>query len=208
MDSGKIVNHISTDAQNIAMSMTFLHNVWAAPLKIFIAIGLVVNELGVAALVGVVVLLVLIPANYVLAAKMGKFQKMGLGMVVCIICFLSSVWHFWSQLIWHKMIFCYKSRNILAVLFELFIANGQKIHYIPLLYDSYFICNFSTTNSSCTRSLIPRYFQLCFSIQLQVSVMIVWKTQMNCYREWNCSNSMLGKNGFVILLKKSVHVKS
>ena len=84
MDSGKIVNHISTDAQNIAMSMTFLHNGWAAPLKIFIAIGLVVNELGIAALIGVAVLLVLIPANYVLAAKMGKFQKMGLGMVVCI----------------------------------------------------------------------------------------------------------------------------
>ena len=91
MDSGKVVNHISTDAQNIAMSMTYLHNVWAAPLKIFIAIGLVVNELGVAAFVGVVVLLVLIPANYVLAARMGKFQKMGLGMVVCIICFLSSM---------------------------------------------------------------------------------------------------------------------
>ena len=81
MDSGQIVNHISTDAQNIAMSMTFLHNGWAAPLKIFIAIILVVNELGVAALVGVVVLLVLIPVNYILAAKMGKYQKIGLGMV-------------------------------------------------------------------------------------------------------------------------------
>ena len=84
MDSGQIVNHISTDAQNISMSMTFLHNGWAAPLKIFIAIILVVNELGVAALVGVVVLLVLIPANYILAAKMGKYQKIGLGIVAIV----------------------------------------------------------------------------------------------------------------------------
>ena len=81
MDSGQIVNHISTDSQNIAMSMTFLHNGWAAPLKLIIALILIVYDLGVAALLGFLVLLVLIPINYVLAAKMGKFQKIGLGTV-------------------------------------------------------------------------------------------------------------------------------
>ncbi len=81
MDSGQIVNHISTDTQNIAMSMTFLHNGWAAPLKLTIAFILIVYDLGVAALLGFLVLLVLIPINYVLAAKMGKFQKIGLGTV-------------------------------------------------------------------------------------------------------------------------------
>lgn len=82
MDSGQIVNHISTDTQNIAMSMTFLHNGWAAPLKILLALALVIYELGVAALLGFLVLLILIPLNYVLAAKMGKFQKIGLGKVM------------------------------------------------------------------------------------------------------------------------------
>ncbi|XP_028395271.1 ATP-binding cassette sub-family C member 9-like [Dendronephthya gigantea] len=79
MDSGQIVNHISTDTQNIALSMTFLHNIWAAPLKLVLALAFVVNELGVAAFLGFIVLLILIPINYVLAAKMGKFQKIGLG---------------------------------------------------------------------------------------------------------------------------------
>lgn len=79
MDSGQVVNHISTDAQNISMSMVFLHNGWAAPLKIFLALILIVNELGVAALLGFLVLLVLIPVNYILASKMGRFQKKGLG---------------------------------------------------------------------------------------------------------------------------------
>lgn len=79
MDSGQVVNHISTDAQNISMSMMFLHNGWAALLKIFLALMLTINELGVAALLGFLVLLVLIPVNYILAAKMGQFQKKGLG---------------------------------------------------------------------------------------------------------------------------------
>ena len=79
MDSGQIVNHISTDTQNIAMSMTFLHNGWAAPLKITLALILLINELGVAVLLGFLVLLVLIPINYFLAAKMGLYQKLGLG---------------------------------------------------------------------------------------------------------------------------------
>ena len=82
MDSGQIVNHISTDAQNITMSMTFLHNGWAAPLKIVIALGLIINELGVAGLLGFLVLAVLLPANYYLAKKMGMFQKVGLGMTM------------------------------------------------------------------------------------------------------------------------------
>jgi ABC-type multidrug transport system fused ATPase/permease subunit len=83
MDSGQIVNHISTDTQNISMSMTFLHHLWGAPLKLILAFILIVNELGVAALLGFVVLLVLIiPINYVLAAKMGRFQKIGLGTVL------------------------------------------------------------------------------------------------------------------------------
>ncbi|CAB4013021.1 ATP-binding cassette sub-family C member 9-like, partial [Paramuricea clavata] len=79
MDSGQIVNHISIDTQNISMSMTFLHHLWGAPLKVILAFILIVNELGVATLLGFVVLLVLIPINYVLAAQMGRFQKIGLG---------------------------------------------------------------------------------------------------------------------------------
>jgi hypothetical protein len=81
MDSGQIVNHISTDTQNIAMSMTFLHNAWAAPLKILLALVLLINELGVSVLLGFLVLLILIPINYVLASKMGNYQKIGLGTV-------------------------------------------------------------------------------------------------------------------------------
>ena len=81
MDSGQIVNHISTDTQNIAMSMMFLHNSWAAPVKILLALILLINELGVAVLLGFLVLLVLIPINYFLAAKMGMYQKVGLGTV-------------------------------------------------------------------------------------------------------------------------------
>ena len=78
MDSGQVVNHISTDTQNIAMSMLFVHNTWAAPLKILIALILLVNEVGMAGLLGFLVLTILLPINYVLAAKMGKYQKEGL----------------------------------------------------------------------------------------------------------------------------------
>ena len=81
MDSGQIVNHISTDTQNIALSITFLHNTWAAPLKMVLALAFIINELGVSALLGFFVLLILVPINYALAAKMGKFQKIGLGIV-------------------------------------------------------------------------------------------------------------------------------
>ena len=78
MDSGQIVNHISTDTQNIAMLMLFVHNTWAAPLKILIALILLVNEVGMAGLLGFLVLTILLPINYDLAATMGKYQKEGL----------------------------------------------------------------------------------------------------------------------------------
>lgn len=79
MDSGQIVNHISTDAQNITMSVTFLHNAWSAPLMLLLALAMIVNELGIAAVFGFLVLLILVPVNYYLATKMGIYQKKGLG---------------------------------------------------------------------------------------------------------------------------------
>ena len=78
MNSGQVVNHISTDAQNIAMSVMFIQNAWASPLKILIAVILLANEVGVAALIALVVLVVLLPVNYFLAAKMGLYQKKSL----------------------------------------------------------------------------------------------------------------------------------
>ena len=78
MDSGQVVNHISTDTQNIAMSMLFINNIWSAPFKIILALIFLLNEVGMAALLGFFVLTILLPINYVLAAKMGKYQKKGL----------------------------------------------------------------------------------------------------------------------------------
>ena len=56
----------------------FVHNTWAAPLKIMLILILLVNEVGMAGLLGFLVLIILLPINFVLAAKTGKYQKEGL----------------------------------------------------------------------------------------------------------------------------------
>ena len=71
---GEIVNLMSVDAQRLQDVCGYLWMVWSAPLQIGIAIWLLWNEMGVAVLAGLGVMIILFPLNGVLAAIQKKLQ--------------------------------------------------------------------------------------------------------------------------------------
>lgn len=71
---GEIVNLMSVDAQKLQDTPIFLHNIWSAPLQMILAIVFLWLELGPSVLAGVGVMVLLVPLNAVLTAKMRTFQ--------------------------------------------------------------------------------------------------------------------------------------
>ncbi|KAK0542683.1 hypothetical protein OC845_006498 [Tilletia horrida] len=68
--TGKITTMVSADATRMDMSAGFVHIAWIGPLQIIVAIGLLINNLGVSALVGLAVLLLGTPIQAIIVKRM------------------------------------------------------------------------------------------------------------------------------------------
>lgn len=76
--SGKITNLMTTDAESLQQICQQLHSLWSAPFRIAISIVLLYNQLGVASLVGSIVLVLMFPLQTFVISKMQKLTKEGL----------------------------------------------------------------------------------------------------------------------------------
>ncbi|KMT03936.1 hypothetical protein BVRB_8g187450 [Beta vulgaris subsp. vulgaris] len=76
--SGKITNMMTTDAESLQQICQSLHTLWSAPFRIIIAMVLLYRELGVASIVGALMLVLLFPIQTYVISKMQKLTKEGL----------------------------------------------------------------------------------------------------------------------------------
>ncbi|KAK0521189.1 hypothetical protein OC834_006756 [Tilletia horrida] len=73
--TGKITTMISADCTRIDMASGFFHVAWIGPCQIALAIGLLIHNMGVSALVGLGVLLLGTPVQAVIVARMIKTRR-------------------------------------------------------------------------------------------------------------------------------------
>ncbi|CAH8502356.1 unnamed protein product [Heterobilharzia americana] len=73
--TGSLVNYLTCDADRIVNLATSVHEIWAMPLQLLVAVSLLYRQLGLACLVGVGFLAVLLPLNRILATQIGKFSR-------------------------------------------------------------------------------------------------------------------------------------
>ncbi|KAF5194274.1 Abc transporter c family member 2-like [Thalictrum thalictroides] len=76
--SGKITNLMTTDAEALQQITQQLHGLWSAPFRIIISMVLLYNELGVASLIGSLMLVFMFPIQTYVISKMQKLSKEGL----------------------------------------------------------------------------------------------------------------------------------
>ncbi|KAJ9691135.1 hypothetical protein PVL29_013352 [Vitis rotundifolia] len=76
--SGKITNMMTTDANALQQICQQLHALWSAPFRIIIAMVLLYQQLGVASLLGSLLLLLMLPIQTFIISKMRKLSKEGL----------------------------------------------------------------------------------------------------------------------------------
>ncbi|XP_047948390.1 ABC transporter C family member 2-like [Salvia hispanica] len=76
--SGKITNLMTTDAEALQQICQSLHTLWSAPFRITIALVLLYQQLGVASLLGALLLVCLFPIQTLIISKMQKLTKEGL----------------------------------------------------------------------------------------------------------------------------------
>ncbi|XP_048799522.1 multidrug resistance-associated protein 1-like isoform X3 [Lagopus muta] len=73
--TGEMVNLISADAQQLMELIVNINLLWSAPFQIIMAVIFLWKELGPSVLAGVAVLLLVIPLNALIAAKVKTLQK-------------------------------------------------------------------------------------------------------------------------------------
>ncbi|XP_027190692.1 ABC transporter C family member 12-like [Cicer arietinum] len=76
--SGKLMNMITTDANALQQICQQLHGLWSAPFRIIIAMVLLYQQLGVASIIGSLMLVLIIPLQTFVISKMRKLTKEGL----------------------------------------------------------------------------------------------------------------------------------
>ncbi|KAL6214047.1 hypothetical protein ACLB2K_013485 [Fragaria x ananassa] len=76
--SGKITNLMTTDAEALQQVTQSLHTLWSAPFRITICMVLLYQELGVASLLGALMLVLMFPLQTFVISKMQKLSKEGL----------------------------------------------------------------------------------------------------------------------------------
>ncbi|XP_047166488.1 ABC transporter C family member 12-like [Vigna umbellata] len=76
--SGKLMNMITTDANALQQICQQLHGLWSAPFRITVAMVLLYQQLGVASLIGSLMLVLIIPLQTFVISKMRKLTKEGL----------------------------------------------------------------------------------------------------------------------------------
>ncbi|KAG0501841.1 hypothetical protein HPP92_001913 [Vanilla planifolia] len=76
--SGKITNLMTTDAESLQQICQQLHSLWSAPFRIVISLLLLYSQLGVASLVGSLILVLMFPLQTFVISKMRKLSVEGL----------------------------------------------------------------------------------------------------------------------------------
>ncbi|XP_058197322.1 ABC transporter C family member 2-like isoform X5 [Rhododendron vialii] len=76
--SGKITNLMTTDANALQQICQQLHGLWSAPFRITIAMVLLYQQLGVASLLGSLMLVLMFPIQTFIISKMRRLSKEGL----------------------------------------------------------------------------------------------------------------------------------
>ncbi|KAJ4976197.1 hypothetical protein NE237_001303 [Protea cynaroides] len=76
--SGKITNLMTTDAESLQQVCQQLHSLWSAPFRIIVSLVLLYGELGVASLLGALMLVLLFPIQTYVISKMRKLSMEGL----------------------------------------------------------------------------------------------------------------------------------
>lgn len=76
--SGKITNLMTTDAESLQQVCQQLHSLWSAPFRIIVSMVLLYMQLGVASLLGSVMLVLMFPIQTYVISKMQKLSKEGL----------------------------------------------------------------------------------------------------------------------------------
>ncbi|KAK0578361.1 hypothetical protein LWI29_009118 [Acer saccharum] len=76
--TGKITNLMTTDAEALQQICQSLHTLWSAPFRIVIAMVLLYKQLGVASLLGALLLVLLFPIQTFVISRMQKLSKEGL----------------------------------------------------------------------------------------------------------------------------------
>ncbi|KAJ0621156.1 putative ABC-type xenobiotic transporter [Helianthus annuus] len=76
--SGKTMNMITTDANALQQVCNQLHGLWSAPFRIVLSMILLYQQLGIASLVGSLVLILMFPIQTMIVSKMRKLTKEGL----------------------------------------------------------------------------------------------------------------------------------
>ena len=71
---GEIVNLMSVDAQRFMDLMTYIHMLWSAPLQIVVSMVFLYASLGWPVFIGFVMMVLMIPLNFVIAMISRKFQ--------------------------------------------------------------------------------------------------------------------------------------
>ncbi|KAL8091087.1 hypothetical protein AgCh_040262 [Apium graveolens] len=76
--SGKVTNLMTTDAESLQQVCQSLHALWSAPFRITIALVLLYQQLGVASLLGALLLVLMFPIQTYVISKMQRLTKEGL----------------------------------------------------------------------------------------------------------------------------------
>ncbi|XP_061357298.1 ABC transporter C family member 12-like [Gastrolobium bilobum] len=76
--TGKLMNMITSDANALQQICQQLHGLWSAPFRIIIAMVLLYQQLGVASLIGSIMLVLILPLQTFVISKMRKLTKQGL----------------------------------------------------------------------------------------------------------------------------------
>ncbi|XP_027086286.2 ABC transporter C family member 2 [Coffea arabica] len=76
--TGKITNLMTTDAEALQQICQSLHTLWSAPFRIVVALFLLYLELGVASLLGALLLVLMFPIQTLIISKMQQLSKEGL----------------------------------------------------------------------------------------------------------------------------------
>jgi ATP-binding cassette, subfamily C (CFTR/MRP), member 1 len=73
---GAIVSHMSSDTDKILLSCTSIHQLWSAPLRLLLALYLLIDGLGIAGVVGFICVLLIVPIQtYVMKTVASKTKE-------------------------------------------------------------------------------------------------------------------------------------
>ncbi|XP_076949695.1 ABC transporter C family member 2-like [Bidens hawaiensis] len=76
--SGKITNLMTTDSESLQQVSQSLHTLWSAPFRIIIALVLLYQQLGVASILGALLLVLMFPIQTLVISNMQRMSKEGL----------------------------------------------------------------------------------------------------------------------------------